>query len=111
MSEAADALADRIRAIFDYRPGLTEKKMFGGYGFMLNGNMVAGAMRSGNLLLRVGPDLHELALQRPGTSAMHQGGRDMVGFVEVAPDFIDSEEDLGAWLDFAEGFVKTLPPK
>ena len=111
MSEAADELAERIRAVLDYRPGHTEKKMFGGYGFMLNGNMVAGAMKSGNLLLRVGPERHELALERPGTSAMHQGGRDMVGFVEVAPDFVDTEETLGTWLAFAEDFVKTLRPK
>jgi hypothetical protein len=42
MSEASEELADRIRAIIGHRPGVTEKRMFGGNGFMLNGNMVVG---------------------------------------------------------------------
>ena len=85
--------------------------MFGGYGFMLNGNMIAGAMKSGNLLMRVGPALHQQALLRPGASTMHHGGRDMVGFVEVSPDAVETEEALAGWLAFAEAFVKNLPPK
>lgn len=111
MSMASDDLADRIRALLDHHPGITEKRMFGGHGFMLNGNMIAGAKNSGNLLMRVGPALHQQALLRPGASAMHHGGRDMVGFVEVSPDAVEVEEALADWLNFAEAFVKTLPPK
>jgi TfoX/Sxy family transcriptional regulator of competence genes len=110
MSEAADELAERIRALIGYKPGVTEKKMFGGYGFMLNGNMVCGAMSTGYLLMRVGPDLHAEAVTRPGAQAMNHGGREMVGFVEVTDD-IDEDENLKAWIDYAWAFVKTLPPK
>ncbi len=111
MSMATEDLAERIRARLEFRPGITEKKMFGGYGFMLNGNMICGAMSSGELLLRVGPELHEIAKTRPGARAMHQANREMVGFIEVSGDAVEDPDALAEWLDFAEGFVKTLPPK
>mgnify|MGYP000619085730 CR=1 FL=1 len=110
MSEATEELADRIRALIGHKPGLTEKRMFGGYGFMLNGNVVCGAMSSGYLLLRVGPDRHEEAKGRPGAQAMHQGGREMVGFIEVTDD-IEDDGNLREWIDFAWVFVKALPAK
>ncbi len=73
MSAATDELAERVRDLIGHRPGVTEKKMFGGYGFMLNGNMVCGAMSTGYLLLRVGPDLHAegsgVPARRPCTMA------------------------------------------
>ncbi|HHY49848.1 MAG TPA: TfoX/Sxy family protein [Alphaproteobacteria bacterium] len=110
MSVASEELAERIRALIGYKPGVVEKRMFGGAGFMLNGNMVCGAMASGNLLLRVGPDLYAEARRRSGAQAMYMGGREMVGFVEVTDDFEDKER-LKAWLDIAWGFVTTLPAK
>jgi TfoX/Sxy family transcriptional regulator of competence genes len=111
MSIAADELADRIRAQIADRPGLTEKRMFGGVGFMLNGNMVVGAMRSGALLLRVGPDRHEEAMRLPGAQPMNHGGRSMVGFVEYTDEGIDTDEALAERIAFAWAFVSALPPK
>jgi hypothetical protein len=84
--------------------------MFGGYCFKLNGNMVCGAMASGYLLVRVGSELHAMAIKKPGAQTMHHGGRDMIGFVEVTDD-IENEDSLKEWVDFAWDFVKTLPPK
>ncbi len=37
-------------------PGIVEKKMFGGIGFMLNGNMAVGTTAKGELLVRIDPD-------------------------------------------------------
>ena len=111
MSMASDELADRIRQLIGHRAGVTEMRMFGGHGFMLNGNMVAGAMSTGMLLLRVGPDLHAEAKTRSGASPMVHGGREMTGFIEVDGDAVEDEDALVEWLAFAEGFVKTLPPK
>lgn len=111
MSAASDELADRVRAMIGHKPGMTETKMFGGVGFMLNGNMVAGSMKSGALLVRVGPGLHEEAKRRPGANAMQQGGKEMKGFIEVTDEGQETDEALKDWLDYAEAFVKTLPPK
>lgn len=111
MSVASDELGDRIRQLIGHKPGITERKMFGGYGFMLYGNMVVGAMSTGELLMRVGPERHGEAVARPGASAMVQGGREMIGFVMVANDSIEDDTDLREAIDFAWSFVKTLPPK
>ena len=111
MSPASEELADRIREVIWRRTGVTEKKMFGGVCYLLNGNMVVGSMKSGEMLMRVGPDLHAEALQRPGTTAMVQAGREMVGFVIVANDEIEDDDALKDAIDFAWTFAKTLPTK
>ena len=110
MSVASEEMTDRIRSLIGHKPAVTEKKMFGGSGFMLHGNMVVGAMSSGTLLVRVGPNLHDQALSRPGAQPMVQGGREMRGFIEVT-DGIEDDDDLKDWIDFAWAFVPTLPPK
>jgi hypothetical protein len=111
MSPASEELSDRIRAMVGHRVGVTEKKMFGGVCTMLYGNMVVGSMKSGEMLMRVGPGKHAEALKRPGTTAMIQAGREMVGFILVANDAIEDDDDLRDSIDFAWSFVKTLPPK
>lgn len=75
-------LADRMRAALRRRAGITEKKMFGGYCWMLNGNMLCG-VEVGRFMFRVGKTLEAHALARPGTSPMDITGRPMKGFVWV----------------------------
>lgn len=111
MSDASDELTDRIRAIIGHKPGVTEKRMFGGSAFMLNGNMVVGGMSTGALLMRVGPERHEEAKKRPGATAMIQGGREMKGFIEVTDDGIYDDDALKDSIDYAWAFVKTMPAK
>jgi hypothetical protein len=110
VSEAADELTDRLRALLGHRPGITEKRMMGGSCFMHHGNMICGALKSGGLLVRTGPDLYAAALDRPGAQAMHQGERQVTGFVEVTDD-LEDEDNLKSWVDFVLPFVKSLPPK
>lgn len=111
MSVASEELGDRIRATIGHKPGVTEKRMFGGVGFMLYGNMVVGSMSTGEMLMRVGPERHAAAIARPGASTMVQGGREMIGFVIVANDAVEDDDDLKDAIGFAWDFVKTLPPK
>ncbi len=111
MSIASDETADRIRSIIGHRPGVIEKKMFGGICFMLNGNMLCGSMKAGELLIRVGPEQHSVALARPGAVPMHMGERTMSGFITVTQDAIEDEDALAEWIGFAEPYVRSLPPK
>jgi TfoX/Sxy family transcriptional regulator of competence genes len=104
-----DVLAERVRAIMA-RDGLSERKMFGGLCFMLNGNMVAGVEQRG-LMLRVGPERFADALARPGARVMDFTGRPMVGYIYVARSACETDASLRSWLDEALGFVETLPPK
>ena len=104
-------LADRIRVLISDRPGITEKRMFGGIAFMLRGNMLVGPIKGGGLLVRVGKDGYEAALARPGAGPMTFTGRPMSGFVEVTGDVLEDDDTLTEWIAVAEAFVSTLPPK
>ena len=98
MSAASEALADRIRALLDYRPGITEQKMFGGFAFMLNGNMLVGGMGNGDLLVRAGPDRRDEALARPGASQAMMKDRAMTGFIAVADEGMETDAALADWI-------------
>jgi hypothetical protein len=41
----SESLAERIRQTLGRRKGIEEKKMFGGVGFLLNGNMLVGVCK------------------------------------------------------------------
>jgi len=83
--------------------------MFGGVGFMLDGNMVAGTFRDA-LLVRVGKDRNAQALTRPGARAMEMRGRPVEGYVMVDQSSLD-DAALAGWLRLALAYVRTLPPK
>lgn len=105
---AGNQLVDRLRAALP-PSGLTERKMFGGTCFMLNGNMVAGTFKDG-VLLRVGEDRQEEAIARGGARRFEMRGRPIKGFVVVDAAGLD-KGPMQDWLKLALDFVRTLPPK
>jgi TfoX/Sxy family transcriptional regulator of competence genes len=105
-----EGLAGRVRDAMAGRDGVSERKMFGGLCFMVNGNMLAGVNRSG-LMLRVGPARFDATLAKPGARPMDFTGRPMVGFIYVDRSAVESAEGLREWLNEALGFVEELPPK
>ncbi len=106
---AYDDLAASLRAALLGVATVREIKMFGGIGFMVNGNMVAAASRRG-LLVRVGKDRQHDALARPGARPMEMRGRVMEGYVYIDPAAL-TDAAVQAWLHMALAFVQTLPPK
>jgi TfoX/Sxy family transcriptional regulator of competence genes len=102
-------LAARVRAALLGADAVREVRMFGGIGFMLNGNLIAGASQRG-LLLRVGKDRQAQALGRPGARPMVMRGRAMEGYVYVDPPALN-ERTVRTWLRLALPYVQTLPPK
>jgi hypothetical protein len=106
----SDELAERIRGILGMRPDSNEIRMFGGICFTLNGNMMVGTMKGGELLARVGDDQEAEALAKPGARRMNFTGREMKGFIMVAAGALD-DEALREWISMAEAFVGAMPPK
>lgn len=102
-------LAERMRAALKGRRGIAEKKMFGGYCWMLRGNMLCG-VEVGRYMFRVGKDLESEALRRPGTGPMDITGKPMRGFVWVRADDAGGAA-LRAWIELAARYVGALPPK
>ena len=104
------SLVERIRHLVARRRGITEKKMFGGVCFLLNGNMLVGVWKD-SLIARVGKEAYDAALQNEHVKEFDITGRAMKGWVIVKPDGIDSDRQLVQWIDQAAEFVRTLPGK
>jgi TfoX/Sxy family transcriptional regulator of competence genes len=92
-----EGLAQRIRELLDDDPRISEKKMFGGVAFLVNGKMGVGIIQD-ELMVRVGPEAFEDALAQPHARAMDFTGRPMRGFVQVAPAGFEEDAELRAWL-------------
>jgi TfoX/Sxy family transcriptional regulator of competence genes len=106
----SESLAARIRAALAGKRGVVEKKMFGGVGFLLHGNMLVGVWKT-SLIARIGPDAYEAALAEPDVRAFDITGKPMKGWVMVEPDGIENDDQLSSWIERAWQFVKTLPKK
>lgn len=105
-----EKLAERIRRELGPLPGLVEKKMFGGTGFMLHGNMACG-VHGDDLVARVGPERYDEALARPHARPFDMTGRPMKGWVAVAPAGVATEGELRAWVQQCVEYTSALPPK
>ena len=105
-----EALAQRIRAALPAVPGLTEKKMFGGIAFMVDGNMACG-VTGNNLMVRMSPDATAAALAQPNVRLFDMTGRPMKGWVVVEPAGLQAEDDLTHWIAQGVAFAQSLPPK
>ena len=111
MSLASEDLSDRIRELLPPLLSISEKKMFGGRCFMLDGNMLVCPMKDGSLLVRVGKDGMGDSLALPGAEPMTMGTRTMAGLVQVSGDVLEDEDVLLGWIGRARTFVGTLPGK
>ncbi len=104
-----EKLADRVRDILEGDPGVSERKMFGGLAFMVDGHMACG-IAGDDLMLRLGAEGAEAALQKPHVRPMDFTGRPMKGMVFVEPPGLRGAS-LGRWVSAATTFARTLPPK
>src|SRR6516164_5909572 len=104
-----EELVTTVRAALDGTGAIREVRMFGGIGFMLNGNLVTAASRRG-LLLRVGKDRQAKALTQSGARPMVMRGRTMEGYVYVDPPALNKQA-IQNWLQLAVAYVQTLPRK
>src|SRR5438094_7700979 len=93
----SESLALRIRQIVANRRGIAEKKMFGGVGFLLNGNMLVGIWKN-SLIVRLSAEEGRAALKQPNVVEFDITGRPMKGWIMVEPDGIETDEQLSEWI-------------
>jgi hypothetical protein len=103
-------LADRLRAVLGPLPGLVEKRMFGGVGYMLHGNLAFG-VHGAELIVRLSPEEAERRLQEAHTRPFGMGGRAMPGWILVAPEGVKTKAALERWVRLGLDYAATLPPK
>ena len=105
-----EQLAERVRKLLRRRKSFSEKKMFGGIFFLLNGNMCCGVTTNA-LMLRLGNEGAAEALKKPCTREMDFTGRTMKSMVYLDPEGYEYDEDLKEWVQRAADFGRTLPAK
>ncbi len=103
-------LAERLQEHLCERPGMSPKKMFGGIGWLLNGNMCVGVYQEW-LIIRVGVEAAKKVFADAHTKPMDITGKAMKGWAMVGPEGVSEDEHLERYLIMAIDFVQTLPPK
>lgn len=107
-----ERLAKRVDAALEKLnpPKLVDKKMFGGIGFMVQGNLACGVIDD-RLIVRVGKEAYEDALKEPGVRLFDITGRPMSGWVMVEAEVLQSDAALAGWVAQGVEFALSLPPK
>ena len=106
-----EALAGRIRAIVRDEKGVSEKKMFGGLAFLINGNMAVSASGQGGLMLRCDPEDTESLVRQPHAHRFAMRGREMDGWLRVDAEGVEGQRELRAWVRRGVTYAGSLPPK
>jgi TfoX/Sxy family transcriptional regulator of competence genes len=105
-----ESLAARVRKTIGKTAGLEEKKMFGGVGFLVHGNMAIG-LHGGELIVRLDPAEGERALKEPNVRRFDITGRPMKGWLLIAAEGVESDKALKRWIDTGVAFAASLPAK
>ena len=107
-----EQLAERVRELICVRPGVVERKLFGGLGWMVGGNMAVGVMRENELVVRIEPEEVVAACREPHVHEFGREGRKpMSGFVLVEPEGVEDDAALARWVDVGAERAASMPPK
>jgi TfoX/Sxy family transcriptional regulator of competence genes len=104
-------LANRIRELVLAEQGVTEKRMFGGLAFLIDGNMSVSASGQGGLLLRVDPDETDALLSKPHARPFEMRGREMQGWLRVDAEGLRTKRQLERWVARGIAYARSLPSK
>jgi hypothetical protein len=107
-----ERLAERIRHVFGERRDITERKMFGGLAFLLQGRMCCGIVGS-DLMVRMTDDEFNTVMLGPHVRPMDFTGKPLRGFVYVSPRGFRTATALRTWLARGERVArqKAVAPK
>ena len=106
-----EELAERIRAVVAREKGLSEKRMFGGLAFLINGNMAVSASGRGGLMLRCDPAATDALVEQSNVERMVMRGREMDGWLRVDTAAVEADAELRRWVSVGVDYAKSLPAK
>ena len=104
-------LADRIRELVARERGVTEKRMFGGLAFLVDGNLAVSASGRGGLLVRVEPGETAALLRRSHVHPFETRGRELDGWLRVDEAGVRTKRQLEPWVRRGVAFARSVPPK
>ncbi len=85
--------------------------MFGGLAFLIDGHMAVSASSRGGILLRIDPAQGESFASEAHVRRFQMRGREVDGWLHVAPEALETEEDLRRWVSQGITYARSLPPK
>lgn len=95
-----ESLAQRVRERLADLPGIEEKAMMGGLTFMYNDKMCVGIIKD-ELMCRIDPELHEMAVEKTGCRTMDFTNRPMQGYVLIDDTGMKTRKDFDYWIGLA----------
>ncbi len=104
-------LANRVRELIASEPGVTEKRMFGGLAFLIDGKMSVAASHQGGLLLRVDPEQSDALSRKPYAGPFEMRGRPMQGWLRIDVEGVRSKRQLERWVARGVAYARSLPSK
>lgn len=105
-----EGLATRIRETLEGAPDIVEKKMFGGAGYLANGNMAVG-IHGDDLIVRVAAEATAELLARPHVRPFDITGKPMKGWLLVGPEALGDDAAFADWIGRGVAYARSLPPK
>jgi hypothetical protein len=106
-----EVIADRIRALLNDEPSLTEQRMFGGLAFLIGGNMAVAASGQGGLMVRVNPAQSDDLVASTSARPMEMRGREMAGWLRVDGGEVTTPGSLERWVRLGTEYARSLPAK
>jgi SAM-dependent methyltransferase len=103
-----ETLAGQIRDSLAHEPGMLEKELFGGVGFMLDGNAAVGVVGN-DMIVRVGPSVYEEALTRRFALPFESSGRLVKDWVIVERAGLCDNAVFASWLHEGVSYARSLP--
>jgi len=104
-------LAARVRELLRDETGLTERKLFGGLAFLIDGNLAVAASGQGGLLVRVDPARSAALVESTNARLMEMRGRGTRGWLRVDADDVRTKRQLARWVTLGASFARSLPAK
>ncbi len=104
-------LANRVRELLALEAGVTEKRMFGGLAFLIDGHMSVSVSGQGGLMLRCPPAETEALVRKPAARPFEMRGRVMDGWLRVDADGLHTKRQLERWVARGAGYARSLPPQ
>jgi hypothetical protein len=104
-------LANRIRELISGDADVAEQAMFGGLAFLIGGHMSVAVSGQGGLLLRCDPAETETMLRKSHAGPFEMRGREMSGWLRVAPEGVRTKRQLERWVARGVAYARSLPPK
>src|ERR1700743_1133368 len=104
-------IANRVRELIAGERGISEKRMFGGVAFLLDGNLAVAASSHGGLMVRCPPEQTEQLRRKPHAGPFEMRGRAVAGWLRVEAEGVKSKRQLERWVARGVAHARSLPAK